>query len=97
METSLLLHNQDILKTIIKILGIRPEISLTGDYSEIADGCNDLRSKMKPGRKEPGIFPEYPQVFSHLTGFIPDLSILDLIFNLGPGSGDYLNKVVITP
>ena len=97
MESSLLIHNQNILIALIKILGIRPEISLTVDYSKIADGCNDLRTTMKPGRKEPGIFPEYPQVFSHLTGFIPDLSILDLIFNLGPASGDYLNKVVITP
>jgi len=28
-------------------------------------------------------------------GFIPNLSILDLLFNLGPESADYLNNVLV--
>ena len=32
----------------------------------------------------------YYQVFREKTGFIPDLSILDLLFNLGPESACYL-------
>lgn len=35
-------------------------------------------------------FPRYPQVFESRHGFIPDLSILDLIFNLGPDAKKYL-------
>jgi hypothetical protein len=32
----------------------------------------------------------YPQVFDDRQGFVPHLSILDLIFNLGPEAKDYL-------
>lgn len=36
--------------------------------------------------------PEYPQVFEDKFGFRPEVSILDLIFNLGPMSKEYLFK-----
>ena len=35
---------------------------------------------------------KYTQVFEQKHGFIPNLSILDLIFNLGPESSEYLGK-----
>ena len=35
----------------------------------------------------------YKQVFQNKFGFIPNLSILDLLFNLGPESTDYLNNM----
>jgi hypothetical protein len=34
----------------------------------------------------------YPQVFETKHGFISNLSILDLLFNLGPESSTYLNN-----
>lgn len=38
--------------------------------------------------------PVYPQAFSERLGFLPDLSVLDLIFNLGPvESLQYLLRV----
>ena len=37
--------------------------------------------------------PEYIQVFSSKSGFLPDLSILDLIFNLGPEAGEYISAL----
>jgi hypothetical protein len=37
-------------------------------------------------------FEYYPQVFSSKYGFIPNLSILDIIFNLGPNSSNYLRR-----
>ena len=39
-------------------------------------------------------FPKYIQVFNSKHGFLPNLSILDLIFNLGPESHEYLKHVV---
>ena len=36
------------------------------------------------------ITPPYYQVFRAKTGFLPDLSILDLLFNLGPEAACYL-------
>jgi hypothetical protein len=38
-------------------------------------------------------FEPYIQVFDSKHGFIPRLSILDLLFNLGPASEAYLNKI----
>ena len=35
----------------------------------------------------------YNQVFMEKHGFIPNLSILDLLFNLGPESVDYLTDL----
>ena len=38
---------------------------------------------------------EYDQVFMEKQGFISNLSILDLLFNLGPESADYLHNIDI--
>jgi len=38
---------------------------------------------------------EYPQVFMEKYGFIANLSIIDLIFNLGPESIQYLEQINI--
>lgn len=39
----------------------------------------------------------YPQVFEERTGFLSNLSAIDLLFNLGPRHGlDYLKKVTIS-
>ncbi|MBK8806211.1 MAG: WbqC family protein [Bacteroidales bacterium] len=36
-------------------------------------------------------FPKYTQVFAKRWGFIPNLSIIDLLFNLGPETSSYLD------
>jgi hypothetical protein len=38
----------------------------------------------------PEINKPYPQVFEEKYGFVSDLSILDLLFNMGPEAGYYL-------
>ena len=39
---------------------------------------------------------KYNQVFMEKHNFIPNLSILDLLFNLGPESSDYLHNIDIS-
>lgn len=48
---------------------------------------------MNPGLRY--LTPAYRQVREDKLGFIPGLSILDLVFNLGPESQFYLNSVAV--
>lgn len=93
-ETSLINLNLNILKVINQILGINPACEFTTDYINQPEACTDLRAKMKPKRQYSGdSYPVYPQVFSHIHGFMPNLSILDLIFNAGPEARNYLEMI----
>ena len=55
-----------------------------------ADEFNDLIIAKYEVKKEN---PHYQQVFQSKHGFINNLSILDLLFNLGPQSMEYLGQV----
>ena len=41
-------------------------------------------------------FPRYYQIFEERIGFLPDLSILDLLFSQGPRAKDYLQALDIS-
>lgn len=85
--------NYELLITLMSIIGLKNEISFSSSY-EKESSLIDLRMSFSPKNKfSNSHFPEYPQVFSDKHGFIPDLSILDLLFNLGPDSKEYLNKI----
>ena len=84
--------NQNSLETMLKITGIKTGISAT-DLFEPVDGKEwDLRYTISPKKEKPGISSEkeYYQVFCNKYGFVPGLSALDLIFNTGPDSINYL-------
>lgn len=52
-----------------------------------ASGITDARDLLKPGEREQNWEgPEYTQVFQDRTGFLPNLSILDLLFCEGKRS-----------
>ena len=71
---------------IREILLIETEIS-TGDGA----GCD---ATFTPDKTCAPQFPPYYQVRASRQGFIPNLSILDLIFNLGPEATLYLRKLI---
>ena len=82
--------NISLQNKIFEILDINPTVKYTTDYNndeDIFDLRNHsfLNNNIKP----------YNQVFMHKFNFIPDLSILDLIFNLGPQSTKYLLELDI--
>tara|TARA_R110000868_G_scaffold111836_7_gene301658 strand:+ start:70 stop:696 length:627 start_codon:yes stop_codon:yes gene_type:complete len=73
-------------------------IHCIGDFSESFEPlkANDPRKIIHPNNStllENIEFPEYTQVFSDKFGFIKNLSILDLLFNLGPNSYNYLKNI----
>jgi hypothetical protein len=87
--------NMNSLKTVLKITGISTPVIYTDFFEKISGENYDFRYSISPKEKEPGIFPakEYYQVFSNKFGFVSGLSILDLIFNVGPDSNNYLSDI----
>lgn len=54
---------------------------------------DDLRLTLSPKLELETQFPVYLQVFDQEHGFIPNLSIIDLLFNEGPMSRSYLDAL----
>ena len=85
--------NESIRQKICELLDIRTPVALTEDYKadyQSCDNLTDLREAIHPKRDFrllPGYAPRpYTQVFDARFGFQPELSILDLLFNMGPES-----------
>lgn len=83
--------NNAMTAFVLKKLKIGCKTTLTDDFAEMGackdDFRNDFSIKQQPKTEQ---FPEYSQVFSAKMDFIPDLSIIDLLFNLGPDAKRYL-------
>jgi hypothetical protein len=76
----------------LKVLGLNKVIlSEKEHYKEIEDSSNLLSSL----QKRIIIYPLYNQVFSDRHGFIENLSIIDLIMNLGPEAAKYLFSIEV--
>ncbi len=89
--------NMEICAKICDFIGIEPDIEPTVEYipadSEDLVGTADFRDAIRP--KHPLPDPEfeprrYYQVYERKHGFTPNLSILDLVFNMGNESLLYL-------
>lgn len=83
-------YNFTIHQTICELLEIENKIILTSDFEEVPDGTYNYRELITPKKSiqiDKHFKPEpYTQVFSEKFNFVPNLSILDLIFNEGPNS-----------
>ncbi len=89
--------NWDLLETIGKELGMQIPLCTTKVYEKNPRGMTDFRNAIVP--KNTGSnhtlvchWPAYYQVFSERSGFVADLSIIDLLFHIGPDSVQYLEE-----
>jgi hypothetical protein len=83
-------YNTQILLTLCKLLKPECRIEFTGSY--VTNSSDDHRNTINPkSAVNDQDFPPYTQVFSDKHGFKPDLSIIDLLFDLGPQAKEYLN------
>ncbi|HRH58121.1 MAG TPA: WbqC family protein [Chitinophagales bacterium] len=89
-------YNTELLKTIAAILKADINFTYTEKYIKKEEFAGtDFRSFILPSTESVIEFPVYPQVFNDRFDFIKDLSVLDLLFNAGTRSKDYLEKIVL--
>ena len=88
----LLEFNEAIREKMCELIDIQPKVSYTEGYVS-SHIIKDFRSAINPKHPEPDadFTPKpYYQVYQQKQGFLPNLSILDLLFNMGPESIFYL-------
>ena len=93
----LLDFNENIRQKVCELIDIQPNVEYTSEYtSDIQHQTSniiDFRDVINAKHPQPDAEFEtnpYWQVFQHKHGFLPNLSILDLLFNMGPDSIFYL-------
>lgn len=90
-ECNLVDFNNKLQEVILDLLEENKYPDFTTSYHHKTD-FTDLRQHDFMLEKS----SKYNQVFMEKHGFIPNLSILDLLFNLGPESSSYLHNIVIS-
>ena len=89
-------HNTTLLQTLCNLIDLDINFLETGSYKKEYPDITDLRNiEQKDRTLNKDLFPQYQQVFSDRTGFLPNLSILDLLFNEGPNTLEYLKSVTL--
>ena len=94
--TFLLDFNEEIRQKICELIDIQPNVHLTDEYiaeTQVPAEMVSYREAICPKHpaQDPEFKPEpYYQVYQQKHGFLPNLSILDMLFNLGPESIFYL-------
>ncbi|ASU34885.1 WbqC family protein [Mucilaginibacter xinganensis] len=83
-------YNEQLLLFILKAMKIKLEVKYTESYETAYPGLADYRSSINPKRESEFQQKPYFQVFEERKGFLKNLSIVDLLFNQGPNSVNYL-------
>lgn len=93
-HTFLLDLNFEIFEIINDCLSIKLPFSKTTEYFHETNEFTDFRNLVN-GKKDVFKNNRYVQVFEEKEGFLPNLSILDLLFNEGRCAKGYLKDQVI--
>jgi hypothetical protein len=91
-------YNLSIINTLMTLIGFEKPISFTNTFVHEPDYA-DFRNTISPKNKSSYLdtnfkHEKYYQVFENKNGFIPNLSVLDLIFNEGPLSYSIIKKSI---
>lgn len=90
----LLDFNLNALEILQEILKTNQEFSFTEEYFKTPEQ-KDFREFFS-AKKDPNFEQEeYYQTFSDKLGFIKDLSVIDLICNLGPEANSYIKRLSV--
>jgi hypothetical protein len=91
-------YNHALLQAVTDELGMKTNIAYTEYYSHHSEDYDDMRKVLTPKiHRRPDFqrieWPAYQQVFSDRHGFAANLSIIDLLFNKGPDTAEYLENI----
>ena len=76
--------NLEIQNKMLELLELQPDILLTKEYNPtLSENIIDLRESIHPKKDNSIENKPYYQVFEQRFGFQPNLSIIDLLFNMG--------------
>lgn len=83
--------NMDLCHWMCEQIDLQPVMIPTDDYVAVPEGMDDYRERIHPKKVYTEADPDfslvpYYQVFDAKQGFQPNLSIADLLFNMGPES-----------
>lgn len=84
--------NEACLDILQDVLQTEFSINFTTEYMA-KPNQKDLRHLIDAKKNIAPELPQYNQVFQEKTGFIPNLTILDLLFNEGPNALNYLQQL----
>ena len=87
-------YNTQLLSLCFKLLGFDKEIIFSEEYLAAYDNGLDFRNRHNSISSSSINLTKYPQVFDFKYGFIPNLSIIDLLFNRGPDAESYIKSFV---
>jgi hypothetical protein len=89
-ETWLFDYNEKMLAILLKQLKIKAILNFTESYEADYPELTDLRLSIHPKKEASLQQKPYFQVFEERHGFMRNMSIVDLLFNQGPQSLNYL-------
>jgi hypothetical protein len=93
--SSLLEFDLKTIKVILQILKTEKDFQLTEEYIKQPE-AQDLREQFSAKSESNYQMEDYYQSFSDKYGFIKDLSILDLLCNIGPESMTYIKNIKLS-
>ena len=83
-------YNEYILNMLLRLLKINLDYSFTKTYEKTYVDLVDFRERIHPKNDTGFTHKSYFQVFDERNGFLPNLSIVDLLFNQGPQTLSFL-------
>jgi hypothetical protein len=83
-------YSLEILEFLLQALKIKSQLTFTEEYLPEYENLTDYRTSIHPKSASTYAPKPYFQLFEERGGFIPNLSIADVLFNHGPLARKYI-------